>query len=377
MTKVLLLYEEFIPSVRLCAYEQLNYLSNEGLIELTHCKNKELKREQCEVADVVFFVRAATSFDYLLVKQLKKMNKYLVYVLDDDILHIEPNLSTSPFYQMNIVKNRIRNILKLCDVLASPSNYLLNKYSKYVNKVAKIEEPCLYIDKYENINKKIKIGYAGSNDRNKDIKNILENVIEKLILKHSDKVEFEFFGAKPEFVDRLNINYYKFEDNYEKYQDKLISLNWDIGLSPMSSSEFKMCKHYNKYLEYGSINCVGIYSNVTPYKEIIRTGENGILCDNFEDEWFLKIESLILDTETLDKIKSKINQEMNEKFSPKKVSMDYFFNIPELKFYASNWDKYNTFELHKIYAYIIRIYEFIIRNGWRAPFKAVVKFLKL
>ncbi len=376
MTQVLLLYEKFIPSVRLCAYEQLNYLAQKGFFVLNHCQTDQATRKQCENADVIVFVRTSTELDMILAKKFKKNGKFIAYVLDDDLLHIEEGLASTPYYQMNAVQRRIKVILGLSDLLISPSRYLLQKYSSYVKRTVKIEEPCLNCVKNKPQNDIIKIGFAGSSDRNKDINDILENVITSLYYKYSDIVEFEFFGAKPAVVDKLNLKFYPYEDSYETYQNRFTSLNWDIGLAPMSSTEFKNCKYYNKYTEYGAIQCVGVYSKVKPYTDIIVDGNNGLLCENTEEEWIRKLENIIISQTKLLAMKEDINREMELKFTLEAVGNGYLKNFQELEHHKSPKRHYPLFTFYKNYAKVTRIKEFVIRNKWNTPRRLIQKLIR-
>lgn len=375
MTQVLLLYEKFIPSVRLCAYEQLNYLAKKGFFEFNHCQTDKVSRDQCENADVVVFVRTSTELDLILAQKFKEAGKFIAYVLDDDLLHIEKGLTLTPYYQMKVVRRRIKTILEISDMLISPSQYLLHKYSVYVKRTVRIEEPCLYRHNSKFQKDRIKIGFAGSPDRNKDINEILDNVITHLYNKYRDIVEFEFFGAKPSVVDKLNLKFYSYEENYEIYQNRIASLNWDIGLAPMSSTEFKKCKYYNKYTEYGAIQCVGVYSKVKPYTDIIIDGYNGLLCDNTVEEWITKLEDIIFSQTKLLAMKEDIKREMDLKFNVEIVGHNYLINFQELQYYKAPKSHYPLFTFYRNYAKVTRIKEFVIRNKWNTPIRLIQKLI--
>ncbi len=376
MTNVLLLYEILNPSVRLCAYEQLNFLNRLGKIAFKHTSFRNLTQEECIKCDVVIFVRSDSDMALQMVKSLKKRDKYIVYVLDDDILEIADGLVSSEYYKRLSVQKRIKKIMSYCDILLSPSELLLQKYKGYFQTSSIIEEPALGENRTSSHSKnKIKIGFAGSIDRKADIESILTNTIHEIINKYKDKIEFEFFGAKPDIVDKLNLKYYPYTENYESYQKTLEELNWDIGLAPMPNTNFHQCKHYNKYIEYSAYGIIGIYSNVIPYTKVIKNGINGILCNNMTQEWVNAISYLIDNEIVRNELLGNIENIKKEKFSLDIVSKQYMDAVPELLTYTSHNRKRLPLNVIKLRYSIIRIIGFISRNKLKAPIRLLQKII--
>lgn len=368
LTKVLLLYDTIYPSIRLCAYEQLKYLSNSGKIEFNHCNFRDVTDEICMDSDVIVLVREASIFALQLALKLKRKGKYLLYILDDDLLNINEGLLSTQYYQNTQVKKRIMRMIKNCNVFLSPSIRILNKYQDICNKTSFIEEPCLIkINNKRSINEKIKIGFAGSIDRSSDINKILNNTILRIYEKYSDNIEIEFMGAKPDIVDKINLKYYPYLDDYEEYQKKLHELNWDIGLAPLPDTEFHKCKHYNKFIEYASVGIVGIYSCIEPYTRIIDNNVNGYLCNNQEDDWYNTIERLINNRYELDFIRANIYKEIDNKFTLEKVTSTLIQSVPEIVSFKSRKTKIKFVNFLKFKCFVIKCFEFILKNGIKSP----------
>ena len=368
MTNVLLIYERLIPSVRLCAYEQLNYLMTIGKINFKHCTSKDITKEMCAEADVVFFVRSASILEEGLAKQFKKQNKLLIYVLDDDLLNVPEGLSSSEYYRQDSVKKRIRNIMSCCEILLTPSLVLKDKYGKLFEKTVVIEEPCIsYQRMRKEKNKTIKIGFAGSIDRAGDFDTIISDVIRLLLAKYDKNISFEFMGAKPKIVDELALVHYEYEDNYIEYKKLLDNVNWDIGLAPLPDTEFHRCKHYNKFIEYSSSSIVGVYSNVEPYSRIIRNRSNGVLCDNTLESWINEITWLIDNNNERREISRECNKLMKDYFDISIISQRLFEVIPELSNYKSK--RLHNFPLNriKLSGFLEKCVEFIRVHGIKSP----------
>lgn len=378
MTNVLLLYEKFIPSVRLCGYEQLNYIAKSRKMSFQHCEISKITKEQIRNCDVVIMVRNSSYQAEVLAGVFKKANKYLAYVLDDDLLNVPPGLSSSWYFHLEEVTRNIKKIMSLSDCLLSPSQRILDKYGDKFNRIGLIEEPSL---PYEGFRKekghRIKIGFAGSIDRCNDIDILLTDVIEIILEKYKERVSFEFFGAKPKVIESMGLTYYPYEDTYEEYKKKMWELNWHIGLAPMPDSEFHQYKHYNKYIEYSSLEIIGIYSNVYPYTEVIKNGVNGFLCDNNKATWIKTISYSIDEYDKLVSMLQNISKQAVDKFSIEKTAEIFIRALPQILNYHS--DKKNLCirsyysKYSQINIFVKKSYSFVKRNRSKSLIKLFTK----
>ena len=382
MTNFLLLYNSLIPSVRLCAYEQLNYLSRTGKIHFQHCKAAEITRELFRNSDVVIMVRSDSYLEEALAKIFKKAGKYLVYVLDDDLLNVPPGLSSSSHYRSKEVTKRIKNIMNVCDCLLSPSKKILEKYGPGFTVTGLIEEPALlYKDPGEKDREKIKIGFAGSVDRGGDIDSLLSDALREISQKYKDRVEIEFYGARPSFIESMGLTLYPYEDNYEDYKRKLCELNWHIGLAPLPDSDFHRSKHYNKYIEYCTTDTIGIYSNVYPYTEIIQDGKNGFLCENTKEAWVEKISYCIDNYYSMDSVRQCVKKDAETRFSLVHTADVFARAIPEIS-HSKAFDNKQSIKCFIVYEIFLKtslvnkILYFIKRHGVKTPIVLYRKFLR-
>lgn len=368
MTKVLLLYEVMNASTRLCAYEQLKYLHQQGQLELVASDIEKVSRTACERADVIIFMRSSSVFGAELVKKLKNSGKYLIYVLDDDLFHMPDNLVSTAYYKSSSVQARMKFIMGGCDALLSPSQVILDRYGNLVKRTALIEEPAMSSEgakiRTAERDDVVRIGFAGSIDRGGDIDQILSETIRNLIRSYGDKIAIEFMGAKPKIVEELHLKYYPYADNYEEYQNILSELQWDIGLAPMPDSQFHQCKHYNKFIEYSAFGIVGVYSNVQPYVRIVEDGENGMLSDNTALSWTNKIAWLIEHPVERERIRQKAIQLANSRFTIEQVAQGYVNAVPEIIEYKSPVHKSIAVDWLRQKAKVLRGVDFVRRNGF-------------
>lgn len=339
---VLLIYSVMIPSVRLCAFEILNHLFKHKKINLKCVRKNDLTYECFKNVNIVIFVRADSMIERYISKKLKARGLHCIYVLDDDLLNVPSNISSYIHYGIKSVKKNIIKIMNNCDTIVSPSDKLIEKYGKIFKYRIKIDEPTLVINEIRSNSNVLKIGFAGSIDRKNDFSEEISRAVSKIYMRYKDKVQFEFFGAKPDIVEKFNFKWIPYEECYEKYIQKIKILSWDIGLAPMPSSEFHKCKYQNKYIEYGSFGIIGIYSNVIPYSNNIINEQTGFLVENTEKAWFDILDKIISKKVNLIKIKTNIYNNLKNRYSIEIVSRNFFKEIEKnLKSYQS-FDKFEN-----------------------------------
>lgn len=324
MEHVLLIYQELIPSAILCGHAQLSWLAEHGRVEYKHTRVFSVTAELISWSSVIIIVRGAMEMDLFIAKLGKEAGKRLVYVLDDDLLNVPEHIVSAPFYNSRKTQKLIRGIMKTCDCFASPSLKLIEKYGGAFQETARIEEPALYSGgRGEDRHEKVRICFAGSLDRTKDLEALISDVIRRLLKEYGDRITVTFFGAKPAIVEECGLRYIPYVKEYSDYTVLMSRECFDIGLAPMIPTEFSSCKHYNKFVEYASYGIVGIYSDVMPYTRAVRDRENGMLCENDADSWYEAIAALIGDPALLEKMRRQCLKEAQTVYSIETVSEQY------------------------------------------------------
>ena len=364
---VLMLSATFIPSILLCGHCQLDYMEKQGTIHYTFVPSHFVKRKNVEWADVIVFGRSDMDIDAYVARIAKKAGKHLVYFLDDDILNVPPYLSSSPHYLLPSTQKNIRTVMSYCDTFLTPSPVLMEKYGKGFRHSHLIAEPSLNRIDQKAKNDKVKIGFAGSIDRAQDVNIILEEAIRQIANKYGDSISIEFMGAKPAFLDELNLVHLPYQDGYDAYTAFMARCNWDIGLAPMPLSEFHRCKYFNKFVEYASFGIAGIYTNCEPYVFGIRNEENGLLVNNTTEEWVNAISRLIEDAELREKISKECLKEADERYSLRVLAPDYYQKMLGDFVKPENYGPIPGFLLAKIVFFFKRVYRKIREQGRNFP----------
>ena len=377
--KILLLYRTFGPSVNLCGYAQLKWLASSGRCQLRHKRILEVKNDDLNWAEIVAFVRGDALLDEKVAALCHRAGKTLLYILDDDLLHVPEYLGSGPYYSQKSVKRHIKRMMQYSDALASPSPILLQKYKNLFAHTFQLIEPSLFCRKNKPIHKdgKVRIGFAGSSDRGSDIDLILSEVLTQICEKYGDSVSIEFFGVHPQIAETIPCTVYPYHDSYEFYQQAMQKLNWDIGLAPMPDTDFHSCKHFNKLVEYAGFGVCGVYSDVLPYRGAVQNQYNGLLCPNTTDAWVTALIHLIENHSLRQSISQNCLKQANTVFSVPFAAKKFEEAIAKLPVNGHTKVIRANLPLIKVIGLASWYLEKFKKYGWKTPVIAVRKAIQI
>ena len=329
---VLLIYRRMIPSVRLCGHAQMEALCAEGKIEYRAVQGMRLKPSDLAWADLALLGRLDSWYELQVVRRLHEAGKYLIYIMDDDLLNVPAEVSSAGYYNQKCIQGYIREILSLSDAILSPSPRLLEKYAIDGKTGIRTEEPALFPVPYapHAEGRPVKIGFAGSVDRMGEVESILREALMRIREEYGDAVTFEFFGGRPAFAEALGASCIPYVEDYGGYREKLNRLEWDIGLAPMPESDFHACKHYNKFTEYAAAAVAGIYSDVPPYDRLASFPGCVVLCGNRVEEWVSSLRLLLKNRELRESIRQKAAECAAGPLNVKVISEELLDRLPEV-----------------------------------------------
>ena len=240
-----------------------------------------------------------------MLSRANEMDIPTIYFLDDDL--IEPcEIALSPKkFKMHSSPDRTRSIRNLiaaarCVYASTPNLSERLKSYNITNTIvsSKINcSPAHYIDifKQKTISSTKTIGYMGFG-HGADFK-VAQFAIKSLMEKY-EFLELELIGSIeiPEILENMKsrIKLYEPIFDYHKFLEFLHSLNWDVGICPLASTDFNFCKSINKWIEY---SCCGIPTVATQGSIYDKCISNmcGILCDNKSESWYDALEEILFD----------------------------------------------------------------------------------
>ncbi|MFC3799809.1 glycosyltransferase [Cohnella sp. GCM10012308] len=362
------------PSALVGVITPLKALEGSGDVEFRFKESLQIENQDLAWADTVICIRGSESVDVQIIVESKRLGKYIIYFLDDDLLHIPKSSASFLYYNNSEIRSQMMKLMASSDMLWTTNSNIARKYETFVktSKTAIVNAPAMLLGNVKERvrgTEKIRIGFAGSIDHSPYLQQQMSIVVEKLLQVYSGKIQFEFFGASPKFNFENDSCYYiPYENNHDSYREKLKERAWDIGLAPLPETEFHACKYFNKFLEYGAIEAAGIYSNVDPYRFVIRHNTNGLLINNDPDSWIKGISKLIEDEELRNKIKRNAFEQLNSAFTSEHIAIEIKQCIPQMMTHIAPTVKVSSVKLkRKIKSVLIYKAIMVIKNnGLRA-----------
>jgi glycosyltransferase involved in cell wall biosynthesis len=329
---------------QLCFYNYFESLFGRGdfmfipLLDIIVQPQRDLSEMNCVI------ISRGREYNLLeVLKYCKKNHIPTIYMIDDNWFWVGKDWEKDygkMFSPGSISYQVFMKCLAECDAVMVYSKIMAEDVSPYAQKIIqlpvniqpdhfsnKITSPELQkiVDEVLDWRKEthgLVIGYAGSL-RYTDVafKALYEAIkscktpIKPLLFGHFTQKQMEIFKNG----DPILIPY----TNYQNYASFLGNLQPDLLLAPLEENRTSMSKAPNKYLEYSVIGAAGIYSNVSPYTDVIRSGVNGILVENNIDAWKKAILELIMHPEGMKRIAVNAKNEVIEKYSTSKISKEF------------------------------------------------------
>ena len=200
-------------------------------------------------------------------------------------------------------------MLENCDGAITSTNQLQEELFKYQSKVLLnrnlasddlIAISSQYIKDYSQTSDIVKIGYfSGSISHNENFE-LIKPAIKQLLTKYSN-VQLHIVGILDIPQDMKPFENQIVTHDYVDW-DKLPALisEVDINLAPLVDSIFNRAKSEIKWIEAALVKVPTVASKIGAFSDAIVDGETGLLAT--DDQWFDKLEALVLSPELRQKI---------------------------------------------------------------------------
>lgn len=139
----------------------------------------------------------------------------------------------------------------------------------------------------------IRIGFAGQPAHAIDLGLIIPAL--EAILEEHENVTFYWWGCRPG-----NLAYHPqvkqggpIIKSYAIHLERLRRLSIDIALVPLVNSAVNRARTPLKYFDWSTIGVPGIYSDISPYRQVVQQGVNGLLCAEHSGEWHQAMKIMI------------------------------------------------------------------------------------
>jgi glycosyltransferase involved in cell wall biosynthesis len=306
------------------------------------CAEVEVIYEYLLEYDTIVVQRLHEWKEFYVIEKLKRLGKKIIYDIDDDIFSIPP---TNPAHKRIRYDEQeaARAIMGLADVITTPSEVIKERFG-FADKTVVIPNAVdlddgwpkltgndeVDIAKLSSPDDHMRILWQGSPTHGEDWFECVTAV--DYIMEKYDNVRLVILGFLPPVVSQMvedvtkpwwngRVEFADFTD-VETYVAITKHLRVEVALAPLQETVFNAAKSALKFAEYTAIGTPCIASAVTPYKEVIQSGENGFLA-TCEEEWVEHMETLLTQADERLRLVRNARKTVEEQFDIKKVVKEW------------------------------------------------------
>lgn len=340
MNNVLLLYESYEPT-NAELFKMLSLAEERGAFYLKRSISSKVTADDISWCDVILSVRSTSAMEWRLARYAKQKGKYWILMLDDDFLSLDGKYGKDGQGYRKGRKIALRKILKDTDCLLAVNKLLAEKYTSIGNirryVLTNTAVDCKNMTRPGEGNEKTKLVFYVNDGTLTMFDLYIRPLIPKLCEKYRGKLALYFLGLKPdlkEYEDKIEIHYVP-HMSFNKFLKHIANEHFDIGLAPLDEQGFSKYKYFNKYVEYTRSGIAGVYTDCTLYKQVVKSGKNGILCDNSSESWLNAVSLLIDNSQLRISIAENAQEYARENLSAEKVVDRLLHDLPELGEYTA------------------------------------------
>jgi hypothetical protein len=271
--------------------------SKVGNTKYINCKqtHPDYLKARLSKNDIIIFFRTLPPIWALSLPELYEQALKTIYVLDDD-LRVAANTPSLPEnYRERIghfAEHYHRLLLDYNDALVVSSKYLAGQYADYA---PSLMPPSLLINKQKSSDpnaKKKWICYHATRSHQRDLE-FVTPALKKVLTSPNVAFESLIGGSTPEDLSvypNVTCRNPKSWRRFQRFQRVCIR---HIGIAPLLDTPYNLGKSHIKFLDIAAVGAVGIFSNRPPYSDVVVHGENGLLANDDQDEWFNHLNYLI------------------------------------------------------------------------------------
>jgi len=243
----------------------------------------------------------------------------LVYFMDDDLFDIRALLGLPFRYQWKIVTQALRHrskLMRMCDEFWVTTPHLAEKYAQ-LNPILLNPAPS---QKTMTAKEGIHVCYHGTASHQREIEWLVAVI--KEVQSRSNLIHFELFGTPDikmmvDGLSRVSVLHPMTWPNYLAFTS---AHKIDIALAPLLPGTFNAARGTTKFYDYARMGAVGLYSHVSPYREFIRDGVDGLLLENDPAVWVDAILKLAQDQPRRQSIAEAVKERANNGINARLVS---------------------------------------------------------
>lgn len=262
------------------------------------------------------------------IPQAKAQGIRVIYEIDDDLLDAEGLRVRGYPGDTDALARRVRAYLEHADLVTTSTHRLAEIFSDYRDKtlvVPNVLDMRLWQEVVDRLRQKrrmrppgrpVRIGYFGTPTHYEDMR-IVEGPMRELKERFGDRIEIQVIGAfqnaPPLFGRRIGLPKNNLYPNFVTWLSHVV--DWDIGIIPLKADRFNLAKSNLKFLEYAATGVATVCSDNEEYRRVARHEENCLLVNNIDADWLEAIIRLVEDAELRERLATKAQEELLEKYT--------------------------------------------------------------
>lgn len=289
---------------------------------------------RCSGADVIIMGMVHIPAGLQTMQGIRETyGKPVVMEIDDNILSCPAyNPAAGSYNPESEVRKITIQQMREADALIVTTPYLKELYSEFNDNIYVLPNAIdfeLWGKAPRRRNKgKITIGWVGGANHNDDLL-IVEPAIDYITSKYP-QVEFVFgHGMHPNFKGKKGVRWVQDFARIDKYPKFVSKLGFDIGIAPLVDNAFNRSKSNLRWLEYSALGIPTVASNVGHFKETVKHGHTGLLCDN-EHDFIEHLESMINSTSLRKELAKNAKREVLTNWNIDNIVKDYGTVLQEI-----------------------------------------------
>ena len=358
MKKLLYTYERDMPTVNIM-YDSAMTQATDNDMEIRFKQILEVSKADILWCDVVVLIRPNDPYSVHLARCAQKSGCFVIAFFDDDLYEL-PSSMPNPIWR----KNSILKVMAYSNTVGSSSPHISNKYRNYT-----LEKRCYTADTMVDPSEikfiteepqeeyLVKLVYAANAGHVAFFNQFIMPAMPRLCERYAGRISMTFFGVRPDlskFESSIDICYHS-SMPLEEYRRMIKEGDYDIGLSPLTTTEFTKCKYFNKFIEYTMAGIVGVYSKTEPYTYVVEHGINGLLAADDIEEWYRVLCQAIDDSALRNRCIKNAQQLLLNEFNYEKVQEKEEKQVPERYCHSSPHYDCGSLTIAKPYYYLIRM----------------------
>jgi glycosyltransferase involved in cell wall biosynthesis len=225
----------------------------------------------------------------------------LVYDTDDDVFSVSPeNWAAYHLYGQPEIQDAVTHMAEVSDLVTVTTEYLAQVMREHTgNQATTVLPNCIpafLLDLPRPENARPAVGWQGGDSHGADVGLVAGPV--RRFLRRFPGWDLRLGGAdfRPTFRAGDRVKYKPWVPVYDDPAGYYETLDFDIGLAPLTMKPFDYSKSNIKVLEYAARGIPAIATDCNVYRSFIRHGENGFLVKE-DHEWLRYLSILANDDE--------------------------------------------------------------------------------